>query len=76
MLQKISAAHFKAQCLQLMDDVKEKHTAFIITKHGVPVAKLIAIDEEPPNLFGALKGTVQIKGDIVAPLQEEWEAEQ
>lgn len=77
MIQKIPAGQFKAQCLQLMDYVKDKHASLIITKHGVPVAKLIAIDdEEPLDLFGALKGTVKIKGNIVASLDESWEAEQ
>lgn len=77
MEQKIPAGQFKAQCLKLMDEVKEKHTSLIITKHGVPVAKLVPIDEENViNLFGAMKGSVKIKGDIVAPIDEEWDAEQ
>ena len=45
MIEKIAAAQFKAQCLQLMDYVKEKHVALVITKHGVPVAKLVPIEE-------------------------------
>ncbi|OGO91408.1 MAG: prevent-host-death protein [Coxiella sp. RIFCSPHIGHO2_12_FULL_42_15] len=75
MLKKIPAGKFKAQCLQLMDDVKRKHVSFIITKHGVPVAKLVPIEDNPINLFGALKGTVNIKGDIVTSIDESWDAE-
>lgn len=26
------------------------------------------------DLFGALKGTVKIKGDIISPINEDWEA--
>lgn len=73
---KIPAGEFKAHCLQLMDDVKEKHLSFIITKHGIPVAKLVPLDEEPINLFGALKGNLKIKGNIVAPVDEPWDSEQ
>ena len=36
----IAAGQFKAQCLQLMDQVKLTHEEIIITKHGRPVAKL------------------------------------
>jgi prevent-host-death family protein len=75
MLKKIAAAQFKAQCLQLMDNVKEKHISLVITKHGVPIAKLVPIEETKIDLFGALKGTVNIKGDIVAPIDESWDAE-
>lgn len=75
MLKKIAAAQFKAQCLQLMDNVKKKHISLVITKHGIPIAKLVPIEETKIDLFGTLKGTVNIKGDIVAPSDESWEAE-
>jgi len=59
-----------------MDEVKHKHTSFVITKHGKPVAKLVAIDdEEPINLFGALKGSIQIQGDIIHSTDESWDSE-
>ncbi len=75
MFKKIAAAQFKAQCLQLMDIVKEKHISLVITKHGVPIAQLVPIEETKIDLFGALKGTVNIKGDIVSPIDESWDAE-
>lgn len=71
----IPAGKFKAHCLQLMDEVRDKHLTLIITKHGVPVAKLEPVEEKPPSLYGALKGTVKIEGDIVAPIDAVWEAE-
>ncbi len=71
----IAAGQFKAQCLQLMDDVYEKHLTLIITKHGAPIAKLVPIDERPVSLYGALRGTVKIIEDITAPIDEKWDAE-
>ncbi len=68
----IQAGAFKAQCLQLMDEVNEKHICIIITKHGIPVAKLTPIDDTPVDFFGCLKGTVTIKGDITAPIDVKW----
>jgi prevent-host-death family protein len=74
--QKIPAGQFKAQCLKLMDYVKDKHTSYIITKHGVPVAKLVPMEEESSiDLFGALKGSIKVKGDIILAIDEEWDAE-
>jgi len=70
----LQAGKFKAQCLQLMDEVKEKHISITITKHGKPVAKLVPIEEDEKDSFGCLKGTVTILGDIVAPIDVEWEA--
>jgi prevent-host-death family protein len=70
----IPAGKFKAECLQLMDYVKEKHISLVITKHGVPVAKIVPIEEEPINLFGILRGNLKIKGNIIST-NEEWNAE-
>ena len=69
----IQAGAFKAKCLQIMDDVNEKHISVIITKHGVPVAKLTPIDDTPVDFFGCLKGAITIKKDIIAPIDVEWD---
>lgn len=62
----INAAEFKAKCLKLIDQVADTHEPLIITKRGKPVAKLVPIVEETPHsLFGYMKGTVKIVGDIV-----------
>lgn len=71
----IAAGEFKTHCLQLMDEVKEKHRSFVITKRGKPVAKLVPIDDSPAPLFGFLKGRSRIEGDIVAPTGEVWHAD-
>lgn len=73
---KIAAGVFKAQCLRLMEEVRSGHKTFEITKRGQPVARLVPIDDAPPVLFGRLAGRVSIVGDIVAPIDEPWEADQ
>ena len=70
----IPAGAFKARCLKLMDKVRRERVAIVITKRGEPVAKLGPVDDRPPALFGHLKGTVTITGDIVAPIDITWEA--
>ena len=57
--QSIAAAEFKARCLELMDRVRESGTEYVVTKHGVPVARLVPyVDEARPSFFGSMKGTV------------------
>ncbi len=72
---KIGAGEFKAKCLRLLDEVQQTRRAIIVTKRGKPVAKLVPADEEPPRLFGRMKGTIKILGDIVGPTGEKWFAE-
>jgi prevent-host-death family protein len=70
----ISAAIFKAECLKLMDQVEKTRQPVIITKHGRPVAQLAPVPANPRSLFGYMRNTVKIEGDIVAPLDVEWSA--
>lgn len=74
----IPAGEFKAQCLHLMDEVNDTGVSFLITKRGKPVARLVpAVAEEKPfrSLYGLTKGSMEILGDIVSPLPNEWEAD-
>ncbi|HUW98407.1 MAG TPA: type II toxin-antitoxin system Phd/YefM family antitoxin [Acidiferrobacter sp.] len=62
----INAAEFKSKCLKLIDQVAATHEPLVITKRGKPMAKLVPIEHETPtNLFGYMKNTGQILGDIV-----------
>ncbi len=69
----IAAGEFKAKCLKLLDEVAEKREPLIITKHGKPVAQLVPM---PPkrNIVGAMRGSVLWEGDIISPIDVEWEA--
>ena len=71
----IKASEFKAKCLKLMDEVSETGEEIVITKNGKPVAKLTAFRERPKTLFGIGRGRMKILGDIISPLDVEWEAE-
>ena len=72
----IKASEFKAKCLKLMDEVAETGEEIVITKNGRPTAKLVAYREKPKTLFGIDKGRIQILGDIISPIDVEWEAAQ
>lgn len=72
----VAAGQFKAQCLQLMDRVQQTHEEIVITKHGRPVAKLVPVEiASDRSILGYLRGSVQVIGDIVSPLDESWEVD-
>ena len=71
----IKASEFKAKCLQLMDEVAATGEEIVITKNGRPVSRLMPYREKPNTLFGIDRGRIVILGDIVEPIDVEWEAE-
>ncbi len=71
----IKASEFKARCLKLMDEVAESGEEIVITKNGRPVAQLKPYRQKPKSLFGIDRGRIEILGDIIEPIDVEWEAE-
>jgi prevent-host-death family protein len=71
----VGAGEFKARCLQLIDEVSHSRVPIIVTKHGKPLAKLIPYLEEPVSLFGCMKDSVVIYGNILDGTGEAWEAD-
>jgi len=69
----IGAGAFKDKCLQLLDQVRGRAVEVLVTKHGEPVARLVAPNTQMPSAFGFMRGTVSTTGDIVAPDFEAWE---
>ncbi|MGA2577410.1 MAG: type II toxin-antitoxin system Phd/YefM family antitoxin [Bryobacteraceae bacterium] len=74
-LNEIPAGEFKAKCLKLLDDVYRQRFQIVITKRGKPVARLVPVSDEMPDIFGRMKGTGEILGDIVGPTGEIWNAD-
>ncbi|MEO8541613.1 MAG: type II toxin-antitoxin system Phd/YefM family antitoxin [bacterium] len=46
----ISASELKANCSRILDEVERDGIEFVITKRGVPVAKLVPTDERVAEL--------------------------
>jgi antitoxin (DNA-binding transcriptional repressor) of toxin-antitoxin stability system len=74
----IGVTAFKARCLALIDDVaKGKTRRVLLMKHNRPVAAIVPIEQDLPELWGAMRGTVTIAPgtDLTAPTGEVWGAE-
>lgn len=76
MKQTMAAGEFKAKCLQILDDVQQTRKPVVVTKRGKPVAQIVPVENETKlSIFGRLKGTGVVLGDIVGPIGESWDAD-
>ncbi len=67
----VAAGEFKAKCLALLDEVARTGVSMVVTKRGKPVARLVPMKEQKPK---SLKGSVLYQGDLVSPIDVEWDA--
>ena len=58
----------------LMDEVAESGEEIVITKNGRPTARLVPYRSKFEEFFGADEGKLKILGDIVSPLDVDWES--
>jgi prevent-host-death family protein len=70
----IKASEFKAKCLALMDEVASTGERVVITKNGEPIAELGPHKKKAKSPFGVLKDELIITGDIISPIDVEWDA--
>ena len=68
----IAAGKFKAECLRLIDRVADTHEPLVVTKRGKPVVEVVAIQKRKGK---PLRGSVEIRGDIVGPILGSWNVE-
>ena len=70
----MSVAEAKANFSSLISGVEKKRGVVTILRRGVPVARVVPINDEPFALYGSMRGTVTELGDIVGPTGVEWTA--
>lgn len=75
-MKEIAISEFKAKCLAIVEDVRKTRHPVRITKFGKVVAELVAPAPKPPkDLFGFMRGKMDIVGDIISPATDpdDWE---
>lgn len=76
-MEEIAISKFKATCLAVLERVRKTRKPIRITRFGEPVAEVVPPTTKPKKKqwLGSMAGTIQIKGDIVAPAsdEEDWE---
>lgn len=76
-MEAMAISRFKATCLAVLERVRITGQPVLITRRGVPVARVVPPPAEVASRpgFGCMAGTAEQTGDIVAPLGDaEWEA--
>ncbi|MBN1947909.1 MAG: type II toxin-antitoxin system Phd/YefM family antitoxin [Bradymonadales bacterium] len=71
---KISTTELKAQAARVVERVARQRTPVLITRHGRPLARLVPVEQEVESLFGFASGCVTVHGDLLEPIDVEWEA--
>jgi prevent-host-death family protein len=70
----ISVSDFKAHCLDYLTQMNNNNSDIIITKRGKPFAKVEPIIEKKTGFFyGKMKNKITLKGDIIEPIDVDWE---
>ena len=70
----MKAAEFKARCLEVMDRVAATGETVIVTMRGRPVVRLSPATNPPKRLFGFFRGRIKATGDVITPIEPEWDA--
>ena len=77
-MEEIAISKFKATCLAVLEKVRKTKRPIRVTRFGDPVAEVVPPSTPKPSArgLGALKGTGEIRGDIVSPASDEkdWES--
>jgi len=77
-METIAISKFKATCLAALERVRRTGRPLRVTRFGKPVADIVPASPERPQRewLGSLRGTLEIRGDILVPSSElvTWEA--
>jgi antitoxin (DNA-binding transcriptional repressor) of toxin-antitoxin stability system len=73
-MQTIKASVFKVRCLALIDQVARTGTPLLVTQNGTPIAELHPHHAGTGPALGILKNQLKITGDVVSPLNADWDA--
>lgn len=69
-MEEVSISEFKAKCLALLEQVNKTKKPLRITRHGKPVADVVPAVPivDRAALFGSMRNSIKILGDIVSPV--------
>jgi hypothetical protein len=70
----VAAGEFKAKCLRLMDEANEKQRNVAVTKRGKLVGHFVPVPPEEKPFYSVVGRSpdIEILGDIISPLPQEW----
>ena len=72
----IPVSEFKARCLSVLKEMNETNETVTVTRHGKPYAEIRPAVKSLDDVLSRLRDSGRVMGDIVAPLDVKWEADQ
>lgn len=72
----MTISEFKATCLRVIEQIRKTGRKLIITKNGAPAVMVVpapTFSESKQSYRGSAKGNLKINGDILSPLDVEWD---
>ena len=77
LMKEVTISELMAKCFSLLDQVQKTKQPFRVTRFGRPIAEVVPASPQagPRDWIGSMKGTFEIRGDIVSPAsdEDEWE---
>jgi prevent-host-death family protein len=70
----ILISEFKAKCIGLLKNVQKTKEPILVTLRGAPIARVEPVVKPKKRIrLGALKGWMEIKGDIIrSDMEKDW----
>jgi prevent-host-death family protein len=75
-MKSVSVTEFKAHCLEFINQIAKTGQPMLLTKRGKPTVMVAPPPVETPRTWipGQFRDKCEIVGDVIAPLDESWEA--
>ena len=71
----IQSDQLKAECETFLADIAEHKQGYVIMQGDIPIAEVFParkLEDDP--VFKQLLGSVKVHGDIISPIDEQWDA--
>ncbi len=70
----VSLSESEGNCHFFLEQVNKSGKPLTLLKNGAPFTRILPCQTGKKSLFGMHKSEIQIHGDIVSPIDVEWEA--
>jgi prevent-host-death family protein len=69
-IQEVAISEFKTKCLSLLEEVSKTRTPLRVTRRGKAIADVVPISPQAAerSWIGSMSGSIDIVGDIIAPI--------
>lgn len=72
----IQLQQFQIRSLELIEVAQKTGEEITLIKHGQAIAKIVPLQPlQSVPFLGSMEGSVEVKGDIIAPIDETWEVD-